>query len=66
MNDIGIHLLLFFLISAAIVLMSAFFADMDDARALRTYPKRLIYFLFGCAVLTGVMLLCEHTLASIY
>lgn len=65
MNDILIHLLLFGLVSAAIVLMSAFFAEPEDGPALRQYPKRLLVFIIGCGILTGVLLIFEHTLASV-
>ena len=65
MNDLLVHLLLFSVLSAVIVLMSAFFAEPDDRLALRGYPKRLIIFFVGCAILTGIILLFEHTLASV-
>lgn len=65
MNDLVVHLVLFTVLSAVIVLMSAFFSETDDAKALRSFPKRLIVFFVGCGILTGVLLLCEHTLASV-
>lgn len=65
MNDLWVHLLLFVILSAVIVLMSAFFSEPEDGPALRSFPKRLVVFLVGCGILTGVLLLFEHTLASV-
>ena len=65
MKDLPIHLLLFFLVSAVIVLMGSFYAEAEDGKALRGFPRRLVVFLFGCAVLVGIMLICEHTFAAI-
>ena len=65
MTDIGVHLLLFLIVSVAIVLMSAFFSEADDARALAAFPRRLLVFVFGCGVLSGVLLLVEHTFARV-
>ena len=64
MKDLPVHLLLFFLASGVIVLLGSFYAEADDAKALRGFPRRLAVFLFGCAVLVGVMLLCEATFAA--
>jgi len=64
-NDLGTHLALFVLISAVIVLMSAFFSESSDGAALRALPKRLIVFIAGCGVLTAIMLLFEHTFAAV-
>ena len=66
MNDLGVHLLLFLAISAAIVVLGAFYSEADDARALRSLPKRMLHFLVGCAIVVAVMLICEHTFASIH
>ena len=65
MNDLGTHLTLFLLISVAIVLMSSFFAEPEDGPALRSFPRRFLYFLGGCGILTGLMLAAEATLASV-
>jgi hypothetical protein len=64
-SDLLIHLLLFGVVSFAIVLMGSFFSETDDARALRSLPRRLAVFLFGCAVLAGIMLAVEHTFAAV-
>lgn len=65
MNDLRTHLLLFVLISAGIVLMSAFFSEHRDVPALRALPKRLVVFIIGCGVLTAIMLVFEHTFAAV-
>ncbi len=65
MNDLFMHLVLFLVASAAIVALGAFYSDPDDRRALRSLPRRLATFIVGCAVLTALILICEHTLASV-
>ena len=65
MKDIGFHLLLFVAIGIVIVTISAFFAEMEDGPALRSLPRRLVVFFAGCALLAGLMLLAEHTVASV-
>lgn len=65
MNDLFQHMVLFFILSAVIVLMGTFYSEADDSKALRAYPKRLGTFFVGCGVLTGVILVLEHTVASV-
>ena len=60
MNDLGTHVLLFLVICFAIVAASALYAEPDDAKALRSLPRRFAYLVAGCGALTGVMLLCER------
>ena len=59
MNDLGFHLGLFVLVAFAIVAASAIYAEPDDFKALKSLPKRFSYLVVGCALLTGVMLLCQ-------
>ena len=65
MIDIGTHLVLFAIVSFVIVTIGAFYSERDDAAAFKSLPRRYTMFVIGCAVLTAVMLLCEHTLASV-
>jgi hypothetical protein len=65
MNDLLVHLLLFLAISIAIVTLGAFYSEPDDARALRSLPRRFATFAIGCTVLAVVMLICEHTFAAL-
>lgn len=65
MKDIGVHALLFLVVSTAIVAMSAFFSESADGPALHSLPRRLVVFVFGCAVLAGLMLLVEGTFAAV-
>lgn len=65
MIDLTTHILLFALVSLAIVMLSSFFSEAEDGPALRTLPRRFAYFFVGVGVLTGLMLLAEHTLASV-
>lgn len=65
MKDLGTHIALFLAISVAIVTLGTFYAEADDARALRSLPRRLLSFVVGCTVVVAVMLVCEHTFAAI-
>jgi NADH:ubiquinone oxidoreductase subunit 5 (subunit L)/multisubunit Na+/H+ antiporter MnhA subunit len=60
-----VHVVLFVVVGAAIVTMGAFYTERQDSAAWRSLPKRLAFFLLGCAILAGVMLLLEHTVGSI-
>lgn len=59
MNDLGFHLVLFVLVTFAIVAASAIYAEPDDAKAIKSLPRRMTYMVVGCGILTAVMLLCE-------
>ena len=65
MNDPLVHVLLFLVVGVAIVTINTFFAESEDARALRSLPLRLLKFCLGCGIVAGVMLLVEHTVASV-
>ena len=66
MKDLPFHLLLFLLSGSVVVAISAMFSEADDRAALRILPRRLAYFFAGCGVVAAVMLICEHTFASIH
>ena len=59
------HVFLFVAASAVVVVMSAFYAERDDAAALRSVPRRLAVFLGTCAVVAVVLLACEHFFAGV-
>jgi len=65
LNDLGVHILLFVITGIVIVVISAMYSEPDDGRMFRMVPKRLLYFFGGCAAVALVMLLLEHTLASV-
>jgi hypothetical protein len=65
MKDLPIHLLLLAIIGVAIAGIGAIYSEPDDRRSLRSVPRRLAVFLLGCGLVAGVMLLVEHTLASV-
>ena len=65
MKDYGTHLALFAIVGTAIVVLNAVFAEPDEARALRSLPKRLLWFFAGCGILVAIVLVLEHTLASV-
>lgn len=64
MKDLGVHLLLFALVAAGIVLLSAFFSEERDGAALAGLPRRFLVFFAGCAILAGVLIFLEHAFAS--
>lgn len=65
MKDLSVHVLLFLVVSFAIVIMSCFFSESDDRRALATFPRRMVVFVLGCSALCGLLLLIEHTVARV-
>lgn len=65
MHDLGFHALLFFVSTIVIVAVSCMFSEPEDAAALRLFPRRLARFLIGSAIVLGVMLALEHTLAAV-
>jgi len=52
-------------LSLAIVVMSAFYSEPEDARALRSVPRRYAMFVVACAVIAAVMLVLERVFASV-
>lgn len=65
MKDISVHVLLFLVVSFAIVLMSAFFTEAEDGKALKSFPRRFVVFVVCCAILSGILLVLEHTFARV-
>ncbi len=65
MNDPVVHLVLFALIGAGIALLAAFYSEPEDRPALASVPRRFLVFVVGCGILTALMLLAEHTVASV-
>ena len=58
------HVLYFLVLSFAIVVMSAFYSEVEDAPALRSIPRRYGVFVGACAAVAAVMLVLEHLFAS--
>jgi hypothetical protein len=65
LKDLPIHLLLFAIVGAAIVACSLVFSEPEDAKALKSLPKRLLWFFGGCAILAAILLVLEHTFARV-
>jgi hypothetical protein len=61
----AVHLGFFLVLAAAIVVMGTFYGETEDGPALRALPRRYAVFLVSCALVAGVMLLCEHLFASV-
>jgi hypothetical protein len=57
--SLAAHIGLFLLLSLAIVIMSAFYSEVEDGPALRSVPKRYVVFVTACTAVAAVMLLCE-------
>ena len=66
MKDLPFHIFLFLVSGTVIVTISVLLSEANDRAVLRVLPKRLLYFFMGCALVAVVMLVCEHTLASIH
>ena len=65
MNDLPVHILLFLLTGAVIVVVSTMFAEPEDAAMRQALPRRLLTFFLGCGAVIAVMLICEHTFAAV-
>ena len=59
-----VHVLLFLVVSVAIVTLGAFYSEREDTAALRSLPKRFAVFLLGCTVLAIAMLALEAVFVS--
>lgn len=65
MRDVGLHAVLFLAIGLAICLLGAIFSESDDARMLKSLPKRLLVFSAGCGLLALILIVCEYTVARV-
>ncbi len=65
MSDLLVHLLLFMAIGAGIVPAAAFYSEPDDAKALRSFPRRFGVFALGCGIVALLLVVAEHTVASV-
>jgi NADH:ubiquinone oxidoreductase subunit 5 (subunit L)/multisubunit Na+/H+ antiporter MnhA subunit len=63
-NDLAVHVLLFALVGAVIVVMNAFHDHAHDGPAFRSLPRRLTTFALGCLIVTALLLFAEHFLAA--
>lgn len=59
MNPLIVHIGLFLLLAVVIVMMSTFYAEPDDAKALRSLPRRYLKFVGACALIVAAMLAAE-------
>ncbi len=66
MKDYLFHGSLFLFAGTVIVAISCMFADADDGMAMKAFPKRWLTFFGGCTIVVLIMLLLEHTLASVH
>lgn len=63
--NLGAHIGFFLVLSLAIVVMSAFYSEVEDGPALRSVPRRYAVFIGACAVVAGVMLVLEKLFATV-
>ena len=65
MDDLGFHIALFLATAAVVVATSCMFSEPEDGAALKAFPVRYFKFLVGSAVVLVLMLVFEHTFASV-
>lgn len=63
--NLASHIGFFLVLSLAIVVMSAFYSEVEDGPALRSVPRRYLVFVGACAIVAGVMLVLENLFASL-
>lgn len=63
--NMGAHVGFFLVLSLAIVVLSAFYSEVEDGPALRSVPKRYAVFVGACGVVAAVMLVLEYLFASV-
>lgn len=65
MHDLGFHIGLFLFSTLVIVAVSCMFTEADDQKALKLFPRRYLTFVLVSTVVVVVMLVVEHTFASV-
>ena len=65
MSELIPHIGFFLVLSFAIVLFGAFYAEPEDGPALRSLPRRYAIFVLSCCAVAVVMLVCETLFASV-
>ncbi|MFT5735075.1 MAG: hypothetical protein ACJAZN_001172 [Planctomycetota bacterium] len=65
MNDLGFHIGLFLFSTLVIVAVSCMFTEADDQKALKLFPRRYLTFVLVSTVVIVLMLVVEHTFASV-
>ena len=65
MNDLIPHIGLFLVSTLVIVAVSCMYTEADDQKAVRLFPRRYLTFVFVTSVVVAVMLVAEHTFASV-
>ena len=65
MNDLVFHIGLFLFSTLVIVAISCMFTEADDQKALRLFPRRYLTFVVVTSSVVTVMLVVEHTFASV-
>lgn len=62
--NLVLHVGLFLLLSFVIVVLSAFYSEVEDGPALRSVPRRFAVFVGACAGVAAVMLVLEALFTS--
>ena len=65
MNDLVFHIGLFLFSTLVIVAISCMFTEADDQKALRLFPRRYLTFVVVPSAVVTVLLVVEHTFASV-
>lgn len=66
MIDPLVHVALFFVVVLVIILVHGFYFTTDDRKALAGAPWRFARFVFWCVVITGALVVAQHTVASVH
>ena len=65
MSGLAAHVAFFLVLSFAIVVMGAFYAEPEDAAAFRSLPRRFVVFVGSCALVAVILLVLGSTFASV-
>jgi len=62
--NLALHVGFFLLLALVIVVLGAFYSEVEDGPALRSVPRRFVVFVGACAAVALVMLVLEALFAS--
>jgi preprotein translocase subunit Sec61beta len=66
MDDLGLHIALFLLSAMVIVAVTCMYTEAEDGKAIRLFPRRYATFVLASAAIVVVMIVVQHTMASVH
>ena len=66
MDDLGLHIALFLLSAMVIVAVTCMYTEAEDGKAIRLFPRRCATFVLASAAIVVVMIVVQHTMASVH